>query len=63
MLCGGATMDNLSGYAAAGAAGILVGSAIMRRELIANEDWASIAGLAGQFVLKLNGLLAEKNVR
>lgn len=63
MLCGGATMDNLSGYAAAGAAGILVGSAIMRRELIANEDWASIAGLAGQFVLKLDRLLAEKNVR
>lgn len=50
MLCGGATLDNISNYLAADAAGILVGSAIIRRELVAAKDWESITGLAGSFV-------------
>ena len=52
MLCGGATLDNISAYLAADAAGILIGSAIIRRELVAAKDWSAIAGLAGNFVRK-----------
>ena len=52
MLCGGATLDNISTYLAADAAGILIGSAIVRRELVAAKDWSAIAGLAGSFVHK-----------
>ncbi len=53
MLCGGATLDNVSQYLAAGAAGILIGAAIIRRELVAAGDWNSIAGLARDFVGKV----------
>lgn len=53
MLCGGANLENVSQYLAAGAAGILIGSAIIRRELVATKDWNSIAGLARCFVRKV----------
>jgi len=52
LLGGGATLDNLSAYLAADAAGILIGAAIIRRELVAEKDWKSIAGLARGFVRK-----------
>ena len=55
MLCGGATLDNISNYLAADAAAILVGAAIIRRDLVAAKDWASIAGLARSFVGKVEG--------
>jgi 2-dehydro-3-deoxyphosphogluconate aldolase/(4S)-4-hydroxy-2-oxoglutarate aldolase len=58
MLCGGATLDNISGYLAAKAAGILVGSAIMRRELVATEDWPAITELAGKFAQKTEDVLS-----
>ncbi len=50
MLCGGANLDNVSKYLAADAAGILVGSAIIRRDFVATKEWESITGLAGNFV-------------
>ena len=50
MLCGGVTQNNISGYLAAQAAGILVGSAIIKRELVKAEDWKTISELAGMFV-------------
>jgi 2-dehydro-3-deoxyphosphogluconate aldolase/(4S)-4-hydroxy-2-oxoglutarate aldolase len=53
MLCGGATLDNISAYLAADAAAILIGSAIIRRDLVAAKDWASIEGLARSFVGKV----------
>ncbi len=53
MLCGGATLDNVSQYLAARAAGILIGSAIIRRDLVAAADWDSIAGLSRSFVRKV----------
>lgn len=53
MLCGGVTQDNISGYLAARAAGILVGSAIIKRELVKSENWKSIAELARIFVKKV----------
>jgi 2-dehydro-3-deoxyphosphogluconate aldolase/(4S)-4-hydroxy-2-oxoglutarate aldolase len=52
MLCGGARLDNISGYLSARAAGILIGSAILRRDLLKASDWTSISGLAREFVLK-----------
>lgn len=60
MLCGGASMDNISEYLAAGAAGILVGSAIIKRELVSAEDWASVTELSAKFVRKTEGILAKK---
>jgi 2-dehydro-3-deoxyphosphogluconate aldolase/(4S)-4-hydroxy-2-oxoglutarate aldolase len=53
MLCGGATLDNISQYVAADAAAILIGAAIIRRELVAAKDWTAIAGLARSFVRKV----------
>jgi 2-dehydro-3-deoxyphosphogluconate aldolase/(4S)-4-hydroxy-2-oxoglutarate aldolase len=53
MLCGGATLDNVSAYLAADAAAILIGAAIIKRELVAAKDWNSITGLARRFVQKV----------
>jgi len=53
MLCGGATLENISKYLAADAAAILIGAAVIKRELVAAKDWGSIAGLAGSFVRKV----------
>ena len=58
MLCGGATMDNISEYLAADAAGILVGSAIIKRDLVRAEDWTSITGLSRRFVQRIDGILS-----
>jgi 2-dehydro-3-deoxyphosphogluconate aldolase/(4S)-4-hydroxy-2-oxoglutarate aldolase len=55
MLCGGATLENISAYLAADAAAILIGAAIIRRDLVAAKDWGSIAGLARSFVAKVEG--------
>ncbi len=52
MLCGGAKLENISGYLLARATGILVGSAIIRRDLVEASDWPSITGIAGKFVAK-----------
>jgi len=53
MLCGGANLDNVSAYLAADAAGILIGTAIIRREHVAAKDWKGITGEAGKFVQKV----------
>jgi 2-dehydro-3-deoxyphosphogluconate aldolase/(4S)-4-hydroxy-2-oxoglutarate aldolase len=50
MLCGGATLENVSKYLAADAAGILIGTAIIRRDLVTAKDWKAVAGLANNFV-------------
>jgi 2-dehydro-3-deoxyphosphogluconate aldolase/(4S)-4-hydroxy-2-oxoglutarate aldolase len=60
LLCGGANLDNVSNYLAADAAGILVGSAILRRDLVAAKDWKSITGLAESFVRKTENFLRTK---
>jgi 2-dehydro-3-deoxyphosphogluconate aldolase/(4S)-4-hydroxy-2-oxoglutarate aldolase len=60
MLCGGATLDNVSKYLAADAAGILLGAAIIKRELVATKDWKSIAGLARSFVQKVEDFARTK---
>jgi 2-dehydro-3-deoxyphosphogluconate aldolase/(4S)-4-hydroxy-2-oxoglutarate aldolase len=60
MLCGGVKPDNISGYLAARAAGILVGSAIIKRELVESAQWPSITGLARKFVTSVEAFSAEK---
>jgi 2-dehydro-3-deoxyphosphogluconate aldolase/(4S)-4-hydroxy-2-oxoglutarate aldolase len=50
MLYGGANLENVSKYLAADAAGILIGTAIIKRDLVAARDWNAIAGLAKSFV-------------
>jgi len=55
MLCGGATLENISAYLDADAAAILIGAAIVRRDLVAAKDWNSISGLARGFVGKVEG--------
>lgn len=56
MLCGGANMENFPNYLEAKASGILIGSAVLRRDLVAKEDWASISEFARQFVLRRDEL-------
>ncbi len=53
MLCGGANLENISAYLAADAAAILIGAAIIRRDLVSAKDWGSITGLARSFVAKV----------
>lgn len=60
MLCGGVKLDNISEYLEARAAGILVGSAIIRRDLIAAADWPSIREIAGRFVEKAGEFSTKK---
>ncbi len=60
MLCGGANLDNVSDYLAADAAGILIGTAIIRREFVAKKDWKAIAGEARKFVQKVADAKSSK---
>jgi 2-dehydro-3-deoxyphosphogluconate aldolase/(4S)-4-hydroxy-2-oxoglutarate aldolase len=53
LLCGGATLENVSSYLAADAAGILIGTAIIKAALVAAKDWKGIAGEAGKFVQRV----------
>jgi 2-dehydro-3-deoxyphosphogluconate aldolase/(4S)-4-hydroxy-2-oxoglutarate aldolase len=59
MLSGGVTLSNISQYIAADASCILVGSAIIKRELVMAEDWSSITELAGSFIQKINELSSK----
>ncbi len=60
MLCGGATLDNLPAYLAADAAAVLIGSAIIRRDLVAAGDWNAVAGLARGFAEKAGAFARTK---
>ena len=60
MLCGGANLENVSKYLAAGAAGILIGTAIIKRDLVAAKNWNAVAGLAKSFVGKVEDFARTK---
>ena len=60
MLCGGCNLENVSKYLAADAAGILIGSAIIGRDLVTAKDWKAIAGLAATFVEKVEDFSRTK---
>ncbi len=58
MPSGGVTLDNLADYLAARVSGIIVGSAIIRPELVKAGDWQAIERLAARFV----GILKDKTI-
>ena len=60
MLCGGANLENVPNYLAARAGGILIGTAIIKRDLVAAKDWNAIAGLAKSFVGKVEDFARTK---
>ena len=53
MLAGGVNLDNIHDYLSARASCILVGSSIIKRELVKAGDWKAISDLAGRFVRKI----------
>lgn len=54
MLSGGVNLDNLSEYLSAKASCILIGSAIIKHELVMAEDWPSITELSRRFIQKID---------
>lgn len=50
LLCGGATLDTLPHYLAADPAGVLIGAAIIQRDLVAAGDWDAMAEIAARYV-------------
>ncbi len=50
MPSGGVTLENFEEYLAADVSGIIVGSAIIRQELVRAGDWQAITGLSESFV-------------
>lgn len=59
MLAGGVNLDNISDYLKVRASCILVGSSIIRPELVQAGDWQGITGLARQLVQKAEDALAH----
>lgn len=53
MPSGGVTLENVTEYLAAGVSGVIVGSALVKGELVRARDWQAIEGLARRFVEKL----------
>lgn len=53
MPSGGVTLENVSEYLDAGVAGMIVGSAIVKREMVKARHWQAITGLSGDFVRKI----------
>lgn len=54
MLSGGVNLDNLSEYLSVKASCILIGSAIIKNELVMAEDWPSITELSRRFIQKID---------
>lgn len=50
MPSGGVTLENFPEYLAASVSGIIIGSAIIRRDLVEAGDWGAIRGLASKFI-------------
>jgi 2-dehydro-3-deoxyphosphogluconate aldolase/(4S)-4-hydroxy-2-oxoglutarate aldolase len=59
MLSGGVNLDNVPEYLAVRASCILVGSSIVKKDLVKAGDWRAIAELAGHFVRKIDGELSK----
>jgi 2-dehydro-3-deoxyphosphogluconate aldolase/(4S)-4-hydroxy-2-oxoglutarate aldolase len=53
MLAGGVNLDNIHDYMSARASCILVGSSIIKRELVKMGDWKAISDHAARFVRKI----------
>jgi 2-dehydro-3-deoxyphosphogluconate aldolase/(4S)-4-hydroxy-2-oxoglutarate aldolase len=53
MLSGGVTRDNISEYLSARASCILIGSSILKKEYMENEDWNSITEISKRFMQQI----------
>jgi 2-dehydro-3-deoxyphosphogluconate aldolase/(4S)-4-hydroxy-2-oxoglutarate aldolase len=53
MLSGGVNLDNISDYFSAKASCILIGSSILKKEFVDEENWDAISNLAREFVGKI----------
>ena len=58
MLAGGLNLDNMAAYLSARASCILIGSSIIKTELVKTGAWQSITDLARLFVQKTTDLMA-----
>ncbi|GAB4388508.1 MAG: bifunctional 4-hydroxy-2-oxoglutarate aldolase/2-dehydro-3-deoxy-phosphogluconate aldolase [Thermodesulfovibrionales bacterium] len=56
MPSGGVTLENLAEYLAAGVAGVITGSAIIRPDLVRAGDWKGVEELAAEFVSRVEAL-------
>jgi 2-keto-3-deoxy-6-phosphogluconate aldolase len=59
MLAGGVNLNNISDYLAVKASCILIGSSIIRPELVKTGDWQAITDLARQIVQKTEDALSN----
>jgi 2-dehydro-3-deoxyphosphogluconate aldolase/(4S)-4-hydroxy-2-oxoglutarate aldolase len=55
MLSGGVNINNLTEYLSVSASCILIGSSILKKELVMANDWSSVTELAKSFVRKIEG--------
>ena len=55
MLSGGVNINNLAEYLSVNSSCILIGSSILKRELVMAEDWNSVTELANNFVRVIKG--------
>lgn len=56
MPSGGVALDNVQAYLSARVSGIIVGSAIIKQELVRKGDWQAISELAEKFINKIKSL-------
>ncbi len=63
LLCGGVNLENVSQYLSAKPSCILVGSSILNKRLIEQEDWNAIAELSRLFVKKIQSELQSERYR
>ena len=53
---GGVNLDTMEAFLAAGSAALGTGSALLKKEIIAGENWGELARLAKRFADKMTGL-------
>ena len=56
---GGVNLDTMEAFLAAGSAALGTGSALLKKEIIAGENWGELARLAKRFADKMTGLKAR----
>jgi len=56
---GGVNLDTMEAYLAAGSAALGTGSALLKKEIIAGENWGELERLAKRFADRMAGLKAK----
>lgn len=63
MLSGGVNLNNISEYLDAKASCILIGSSILKKEFVDEENWDAISDLARKFAVKIENSLSPKRIQ